>query len=342
MRLPLRFKSVPAKIIKFAKAHAREDEGLNEQDADQIPYISGFLDAYMGVPQNSRERKNLMYRFGYDAFPENAHRLPRVRASVPGQKRKHESSSSGEDEEHQFQDSSTDADTDSEDFKWRSLQRKDGGVIQKIKDVYSSLFKDAHFPKRFRNFLKQHGDEPITKIEMYRVPVDQLGEAVVNLITAGDWEGIKKRAGVDKVYHTGMLLNDKYTFEKLSKLELRESTAYKQKEGAEFHDVPVNGELTINQLVERASKKMGPDFYTYDFLQNNCQNFVTQVLTASGLLDESGRKWIKQDIQKIIEEMPEISKYLGKTITDVSRNVENVGEELFFKRGGKPRRKYRF
>ena len=81
----------------------------------------------------------------------------------------------------------------------------------RISDLWDALWSDRHLPKRFRNFLKAHGDESITSIEMFRLPVDHIAEAVAQLITAGDFEGIKKRAGVDRVFHVGMLINNKYT-----------------------------------------------------------------------------------------------------------------------------------
>lgn len=220
--------------------------------------------------------------------------------------------------------------------------KKEGGIIDRISKAISSLFEEEHFPKRFRNALKEFGDEPITSISMYRAPVDRIGEMAVQLITAGKWNDIKNKAGVDKVFHTGMVINNKYTLEKLSKLELRKDTSTLNKKDTETFDIPVNKEITINELVSNAYKKMRDKFFKYDFLNNNCQSFVQGVLSASGLLSSSANQWIKQDISKIIEEMPSLSKYLGKKLTDVARGAENVQEELFYRKGGVLRRRRRF
>ena len=210
----------------------------------------------------------------------------------------------------------------------------------RISDLWDALWSDRHLPKRFRNFLKAHGDESITSIEMFRLPVDHVAEAVAQLITAGDFEGIKKRSGVDRVFHVGMLINNKYTLEKLAKPEFREDVSYRNKPDIEFYDVPVNKELSINEFIEKAREKMGENFYNYDFLKNNCQNFVVGLLEASHLLTVDAKQWIKQDIESLIREMPSLSKYLGVRLTDTARNLENIGEELFYRRGGKVRRKY--
>ena len=55
---------------------------------------------------------------------------------------------------------------------------------------------------------------------------------------------------------------------------------------------------------------------------------------ASGFLDADGLAWIKQDLKTLVEEMPNVSKWLGVKLTDTARNVGNVGEELLAKRGG--------
>lgn len=207
-----------------------------------------------------------------------------------------------------------------------------------LEQAWDSMTSDTHLPKRFRKFLKAHGREPITSLKMVRAPVGTPGVLAVQLITAGKWNELKKKAGFDEVFHTGLVVNDKYVIEKLEKLEAREDPSYLNQGGkAEVYPLDMGaekGNITIAELLENARKKMGKDFYSYDFLKNNCQSFVMNLADASGFLDPEGRAWIKQDLKTLVEEMPNLSKWLGVKLTDIARDITNIGEEAFAKRGG--------
>ena len=227
------------------------------------------------------------------------------------------------------------------------MKKKGGTILEEVEDdswsayfqqLWSALTSDEHLPKRFRKFVKQYGREPITSIKMVRAPVDTPGVIAVQLITAGKWNELKQKAGFDEVFHTGLLINGKYVIEKLDKLEARVDSSYGSQGGkAETYDLDMGdkkGEMNIAELLEKGRKKMGKDFYTYDFLKSNCQDFVKSLAQASGFLDADGLAWIKQDLKTLVEEMPNVSKWLGVKLTDTARNVGNVGEELLAKRGG--------
>jgi hypothetical protein len=229
----------------------------------------------------------------------------------------------------------------------RMKKKKGGTILEEVEDdswsawfqqLWSALTSDEHLPKRFRRFVKQYGREKITDIKMVRAPVGTPGVVAVQLITAGKWNELKQKAGFDEVFHTGLLINGKYVIEKLEKLEGRVDSSYGSQGGkAETYDLDMGnqkGELTIAELLEKGRKKMGKAFYTYDFLNSNCQTFVMELADASGFLDAEGRAWIKQDLKTLIEEMPNVSKWLGVRLTDTARDITNVVEEAVAKRGG--------
>lgn len=229
----------------------------------------------------------------------------------------------------------------------KGRKKKGGTILEEVEDeswsawfqqLWSALTSDEHLPKRFRRFVKKHGREKITDIKMVRAPVGTPGVVAVQLITAGKWDELKKKAGFDEVFHTGLLINNKYVIEKLEKLEAREEPGYASQGGkAETYDLDMGdkeGQITIAELLENGRKKMGKAFYTYDFLNSNCQTFVMELAQASGFLDAEGREWIKQDLKTLIEEMPNLSKWLGVKLTDVARDTTNIIEEAVAKRGG--------
>jgi hypothetical protein len=208
------------------------------------------------------------------------------------------------------------------------------GFMSRLSNIWSALTSNEHLPKKFRKFLKAHGRDKIKSLAMMRAPVAKPGVMAMQLLTAGRWDEFKKRGGVDEVYHTSIIINGNIVLEKLEKLEGRVDAEYAKMEGAELYPIDVNEDITIAEFLEKGRKQMGTAFYTYDAFRSNCQTWVMNMVSANGLLDEEGRKWIKQDIDKLIKELPALTKYAAVKITDVARDVGNVVEEFTAKRGG--------
>ena len=217
-----------------------------------------------------------------------------------------------------------------------------GGLLDKFKekvsDIYDSFVNDEHIPTRFRKFVKAHGDEKITSIQVYRYPLDNITNGLLQLVTAGSWNEIKRKGGHDKMFHLGIVVNGKYTIEKLEKLEAREDASSLTKPEAQTMEVPITKDVTIGEMLENAKQGMGKNFYTYSALGgNNCQNFVLGLLENSGLLNASLKEFIFQNIEKLVEATPSLTKLLAQGITDIARNVGNVVESVIYKKGGRRR-----
>ena len=232
-----------------------------------------------------------------------------------------------------------------EEIAEMTKNKRTGGTIQEeadetgtisafFKNLYSALTSNETLPRRFRLFIKKHGRDKIKTLAMMRAPVAKPGVMAMQLLTAGKWEDFKKKAGVDSVYHTSIIINGDLVLEKLDKVEGRVDAGYAKMEGAELYPINVNEDITVAEFLEKGRKQMGTAFYTYDAFRSNCQDWVANMVSANGLLDAEGRKWIKQDIDKLIKELPAITKYAAVKVTDVARDVGNVAEELIYKKGG--------
>lgn len=208
------------------------------------------------------------------------------------------------------------------------------GLWSKVTNLWSALTSNDHLPKRFRQFIKAHGREKMKSLAMMRAPVAKPGVMAMELLTAGRWEEFKKRGGVDEVYHTSIIVNGNIVLEKLEKLEGRVDPGYSKMPGAELYPINVPQDITIAEFLEKGRRQMGTAFYTYNAFTSNCQTWVMNMVSANGLLDAEGRRWIKQDIDKLIKELPALTKYAAVKITDVARDVGNVAEEVLYKRGG--------
>jgi len=221
---------------------------------------------------------------------------------------------------------------------------RNGGTLQEEADdeswgnwfsnLIGAFTNNEHLPKRFRSFIKSHGRDVIHSLNMVRAPVARPGVWAMELLTAGRWEEFKKRGGIDETYHTSLVINGDLVIEKLDKLEARVDSSHEQ--GAESFDVDLKGKhLTVAEFLEQGRKRMGEKFYTYSALNgNNCQDFVMSMVSANGLMTDAGHRFIKQELDKLIHELPTTTKVAAQFITDEARHAGNIKEELLNKRGG--------
>lgn len=214
-----------------------------------------------------------------------------------------------------------------------------GGLMKRAGDFWDSLTSSSHIPKTFRNQMEKHKDEPIESIVMYRSPLDRLTTFVADAITAGNFAEIKQKAGMDKLYHTGIIINGKYQIEKLESPSFKNAKPMLSDSDTETYDIDLKGKsITIGDFIEAGAKKMGAkDFAGYSFKDNNCQYFVKSLLEGNGLLTADAKKWVFQDIEKLVEETPSFSKYLMDAVTDTARTLGNAFDAAVNKRGGRVR-----
>lgn len=206
--------------------------------------------------------------------------------------------------------------------------------MSKLSNLWSALTSNEHLPKKFRQFIKAHGRDKIQSLSMMRAPVAKPGVLAMQLLTLGKWDQFKKQAGVDEVYHTSIIVNGNIVLEKLEKLEGRVDSGYAKMPGAELYPIAVKGDITIAEFLEKGRRQMKEAFYTYNAFTSNCQTWVMNMVSANGLLTAEGRTFIKQDIDKLIKELPELTKTAAVKLTDVARDVGNVAEEFIYKNGG--------
>jgi len=211
-------------------------------------------------------------------------------------------------------------------------------LLEKITDLVKYLLGINKLPKSFRKFLKEHGNEEITHLEITRTPIDSIASGLMQVLTLGDWNNIKKKAEVDKLFHTALIINKKYTLEKtaIPNLKLGQPITNSETESLVIPVSPKVGPktITIAEFIQRGMDQMGSKYYSYDGFTNNCQDFLRAHLRASTLLSEGIDQFLKQDIKSLIQETPSLSKYIGRKITDIAGYGEGAYEELTKKHGG--------
>lgn len=207
--------------------------------------------------------------------------------------------------------------------------------VQRIKEALGALMGDKRLPKSVRNVLEKDGDKKIRSITIFRNPIEKAGSMLMNFITLGKYEELKKKYAPDDIFHLGMIITlengKEYVLEKNEVIALYSGRPSVIKSSV---DVPINQDITLFELLDRAEIKGGDKFFSYNAFENNCADFMIMVLNASGLLTAESRKFIKQDLDKLIEELPSVSKAIAKGITDVAGKANQAYQELAKKAGG--------
>ena len=194
------------------------------------------------------------------------------------------------------------------------------GKIQNIPKIglYSAL--SDGMPPSVERFLKEHGDEKITSIKVVRVQIKEFLNELLNFISLGKWNELRAKGNYDKFYHLSLQINGNVVFEKNQTVYL----GYKILQEGEKMDVPIDKELTYHELVNNAIHGLGKEMWIYRALSSNCQHFVNGVLNANHLNTEPLKKFVNQDLGQIAKNMPQASKEIINTTTDIGGIFDNI------------------
>lgn len=205
-----------------------------------------------------------------------------------------------------------------------------GGLIKKVGNF---LFGNA--TTRVKNFMKEHGDEKITSLELGRTPISKALDTALNVVSGGGYEEGKKSQGFDKFFHLFLIINGKYRLEKNQTVNIID---YKKSEDEENESVKAPN-ITINEFINKGVKSLGEDDFwgNYSALNQNCQWFLNGLLKANGI-NES--KFILQDVAGLREQIKgtsDIADELTDTASTIDKLVSWISDgKIGLKRGGYP------
>lgn len=153
--------------------------------------------------------------------------------------------------------------------------------------------------------IKAVGDTPIVGIAILRTPIHGMIDKLINIVSLGKWNEIKNKLAYDKVFHLAMLVTLKggrqVIMEKNEVINIGGSYSVTPK--TEKIIVPISGQHSINSILNNARRLMGDGpFFAYQGFKNNCQDFIYNLLQASGLLNPSAAKFIKQDVTELVKQ----------------------------------------
>jgi len=192
-------------------------------------------------------------------------------------------------------------------------------IGETVKDVSSQ------YPPQVKNILSQYGNNRIMNVEICKEVVSENTEFLLKALAgSATWEAAKKKYGFDKFYHLFMIV----TLDNGVRLHIEKNELIRVSTSPRPCDNGLNlwsVNIPLSVLFERTRARIGDrDFFTYDPLGNNCQNFVNQLLRTMNLWNPTSKNFVYQDIKGLRSELPSYTKYLAKGLTDVGALVNTA------------------
>lgn len=218
----------------------------------------------------------------------------------------------------------------------RYMKQDGEGIAESAKWIADRLsFKKRQagvLPPRSRELLATVGQEPINSLTIVRAPIESYINKALQLISGGTWEDAVRKAGYDKLFHLGLLINGKYMLHKIETTTLERAPPMKA--GSETMPVAVPRQLSIGTLIENTLRQIGPQRFTeYNPVSQNCQDFLLDVLRSNGLLTPAASQFIKQDAVAIFKQTPQLTARIANFVTDLgarwNRFVQGEGLHKF-------------
>ncbi len=211
-----------------------------------------------------------------------------------------------------------------------SHSSKDGGgigdVLKDIKDRISSIFSG---PRNFaspavRKFMEHYGGTRIVSIQVCRYPILGVIDKLLNFLSLGKFSATKKKYHYDDLFHLFMLIEVENSkgrrFGVISErnhvvnIAMAKESDYNPGVKGACMDVPYDKNQTLAEFVDNGVQS-DPNFWIYDPITNNCQDYTLNMLRSNGILTPPLKEFVKQNASELVQ--PLVGKF-ARGVTDVA------------------------
>lgn len=198
-----------------------------------------------------------------------------------------------------------------------------------IKDI---IHGREDYPYDQQKLLSKYGHNLVTHIRIGRTPLPSTITKILNIVTLGGFNKMLSKSPYDELFHLFSIItldNGVHILvEKNQAINMHVVNGYNPK-GSEYIDINVP-DISFADILNNTRKKMGRDFFNYHPTNNNCQDFIIDMLQASGLLTSSEREFIKQNVVDIFTKYPRTRKLMA-TLTKVGTGLDVIQKGLKLK-----------
>jgi len=202
------------------------------------------------------------------------------------------------------------------------------GISETANSVYNFVKKvvnpSSAIPPNLQAIKKEFGNESINRITVCRAPVPATITSAMNIVSLGGFHKVFGSLPYDSLFHLYIIINTNKGDFLLEKNERINATKrIPSPKGLETKQVSISSPLTVNSLLDNTERKMGSAFYPYSPSDNNCQDFITNVLQANNLLTQELRDFVKQNTDEIFKQNPTLAK-ISRGLTDLGASINVI------------------
>jgi len=216
-----------------------------------------------------------------------------------------------------------------------------GGLLDIIKEtwrrVYNFIKGVNEMPPKMKDFLlTKAGLSPIEEMWIYRAPITNTIQEVLNILSQGEVSRNLKRYSYDDLYHLSLVfyangtwyLTERRPRVIITRIENdKDLPVLKGVDMSKIQRIKVNlhdKKLSIADMMKNAITKYSEQtLFSYDAIKNNCQDYIIQLLTANDLLTEEIKQFVKQPVDKLFENTGILSS-LSSTITNWKHRLDGL------------------
>ena len=207
-----------------------------------------------------------------------------------------------------------------------------------LSDIASVIGLAGRPTNQIKNWLRNHGQDLIQRIKVYRDPINQTINGVLNVATRGKIKQRIKKLGYDKLYHLYSIMqlrspSGKVSYFRVEKTSVVEAVALHAFSSRTHKDVPVTPGRTLSDYWNRGIKRAPGQkrFYTYNHLTNNCQIFLSNLFQANGWWNSELKAFILQDAEALMEDQGLLNKFaeVGTDIAGIAENIKGKVLDVF-------------
>ena len=197
------------------------------------------------------------------------------------------------------------------------------------KRITGTILGRSDYPPAERTLIDKYGNMPIKSICIYREPLEKSVNTLTNALSVGQMGQLKKKYGFDEMYHLYMVITvqesqDKFIPILIEKNEVINIHEYPNvnpnAQKLELHLSP-KFNYTFKQFLDNGQRVMGSRYFTYDPFDNNCQVFISSLISANPPLEQdnpNANKFILQDVQGLKTELNPVSRALFRGTTGLA------------------------
>ena len=178
-----------------------------------------------------------------------------------------------------------------------------------------------------RKLMTVIGDKPITAMVVIREPIKQYVDILSNIITLGEMDKYKSQYNINNLFHLyavatlsdGTLIR----WEKNEEINIETMKAIPTlNDNFKFVCEMPKQQLTFNIMFNKTISKIGKEqFYNYNALTNNCQNFIYNNLSLNGFNDKGLKDFIIQDLSQLTTKLNSTSTSILGGLTNLKKRI---------------------